>query len=71
MVFSRAKILARRPRSYYRIICDLLNVPLDENADVPIAAVCRLLDAKERPQGHWLRADPVHLHADRDRLVLI
>ncbi|MBN2885986.1 MAG: phosphoglycerate mutase [Chromatiaceae bacterium] len=39
----------------------------------PSAALCRLGDAPEaRPEagGWWLHADPVHLHADLDRLRL-
>ena len=43
----------------------------DEGGDVPVAAVTRLLDSEEHPDGIWMRADPVHLSADRDRLILL
>jgi hypothetical protein len=39
-------------------------------ADLPSAAVTRLADTGETAPGWWLRADPVHLRADRDRLLL-
>ena len=39
--------------------------------DLPSAALSRLADAPDRPpQGFWLHADPVHLRADRDRLLV-
>ncbi|QDQ28840.1 hypothetical protein FNU76_22195 [Chitinimonas arctica] len=34
------------------------------------AALSRLVDLPAAAAGHWLRADPVHLRADRDRALL-
>lgn len=40
-------------------------------ADTTSAALLTLaIDDQDAPAGHWLRADPVHLRPDRDRLVL-
>ena len=41
------------------------------DADVPVAAVTRQWDAKDAGGHWWLRADPVHLRADRDRIVML
>ena len=41
-----------------------------EDADLPIAAVTRVLDLGVIDKGWWLRADPVYLQPDRDRLLL-
>jgi hypothetical protein len=43
----------------------------DANADkLPVAAVTRLLDQKTQNNGYCLRADPVHVKPDRDRIVM-
>lgn len=43
----------------------------DPGQDPPSAVFCRLADAPGAdPGGFWLHADPVHLHPDRDQLVL-
>jgi hypothetical protein len=41
-----------------------------EEGDLPVAAVTRVLDLAVIDKGWWLRADPVHLVPERDRLVL-
>ena len=38
--------------------------------DLPVAAVTRVRDMGVIDNGWWLRADPVHLRPERDRLVL-
>jgi len=38
---------------------------------VPAGALSALACGADAANGHWLRADPVHLRADRDRLLLI
>jgi hypothetical protein len=38
--------------------------------DLPIAAVTRVLDLGVIDKDWWIRADPVHLQPDRDRLIL-
>jgi hypothetical protein len=48
----------------------LFGVEPEAGADLPVAAVTRVLDLGVIDTGWWLRADPVHLVPDRDRLVL-
>ncbi|OGI47278.1 MAG: hypothetical protein A2151_05430 [Candidatus Muproteobacteria bacterium RBG_16_65_34] len=38
--------------------------------DLPVAAVTRALDTGVIDNGWWVRADPVHLRPERDRLIL-
>jgi hypothetical protein len=39
--------------------------------DLPVAAVTRQWEAQDAGGYWWLRADPVHLRADRDRIVMV
>lgn len=39
-------------------------------AGAPVAALTRPVDLPDVPDGDWLRADPVYLHADLARLLL-
>lgn len=48
----------------------LFGIPLEAGLDPPVAAVTRLLDTGERDGGWYLRADPVHLRADLNKLIL-
>ena len=41
-----------------------------DGGDPPVASVSAAADLDADPGGWWLRADPVHLRADRDTLVL-
>jgi len=41
------------------------------SGDLPVAAVTRVLDLGVVDQEWWIRADPVHLSAQRDALVLV
>ncbi len=42
----------------------------DADADFPVAALTLLNDTGARQPGYWLRADPVHIEAGRDRLTM-
>jgi len=53
---------------FHSTLFALSGVPLEKN--LPVAAVSRLVDANDTENYIWLRADPVHLHADRDRVLL-
>jgi hypothetical protein len=61
----------RHEKDSLRQLCGLLGLKTSPIRDVPVAAVTRLIDSEEHPDGIWMRADPVHLSADRDRLLLI
>lgn len=56
---------------YYRQLAGLLGLDTSPDKDVPVAAVTRLIDGEEHPGGVWMRADPVHLSTDRNRLLLV
>lgn len=47
----------------------LFGIAAVSDQDLPVAEVTRLADGV-RGDGVWLRADPVHLKPDRDRLVM-
>jgi hypothetical protein len=64
---ERQSILHSSP-SY--TLCELFGLS-SENGDHPVAAISRLSDDNQHPEGLWLRADPVHVSADRDGLILI
>ncbi len=57
------------PASYQ--LCHLFELSRHEGQDFPIAAISRLSDDNQHPDGIWLRADPVHVSADRDGLILL
>ena len=56
--------------SFETTIFALFGIGTAENQDLPVAAITRVLDMGVIDKGWWLRADPVHLHPDRDRLIL-
>ena len=57
------------PPSYQ--LCELFGLGKTADADYPVAAISRLSDDNQPPAGFWLRADPVHISADRDGLILL
>jgi hypothetical protein len=57
--------------SLERILFELAGVATEPASDLPVAAVSRLADSGEPGgQAWWVRADPVHLRADRDQVLL-
>src|SRR3569623_888992 len=65
---ARAASSATPPGTIERSAFAQLVAQAAADADVPTAAVTRLLDCKDAGGHCWLRADPVHVRADRDRL---
>ncbi len=57
-------------RGFDAILFSLFGAETPADADLPVAAVTRALDLGVIDNGWWLRADPVHLHPERDRLIL-
>lgn len=70
-MLSRARRRRLPRQEYYRQMAGLQGLETSPDKDVPVAAVTRLIDGEDHPGGLWMRADPVHLSADRDRLLLI
>jgi hypothetical protein len=48
----------------------LFGLPVPDARDLPVAAVTRLADGSDPGSDWWLRADPVHLCADRWKVLL-
>ena len=55
-------------KSFYDVLALLFS--LDDKQPFPAAALSLLASAKHTEQGHWFRADPVHLQADMDHAIL-
>ncbi len=49
----------------------LFGVEATGEDDLPVASVTRVLDMGVIDQDWWIRADPVHLRPEQDRLILI
>jgi hypothetical protein len=70
-LLSRAEPIDRGwPPGYEEGLFALFDLVRQENADLPVAAVTRMFDMGVIDSDWWLRADPVHLSFDRDRLIL-
>ena len=71
MLLARSIHKQDQTPSYHRSLCELMGLDLDPGHDVPVAAITRLIDDNAPSQDVWMRADPVHLSADRDGLILM
>lgn len=49
----------------------LFGLPVETQADLPVAALTRLHDGGEPDGSWWLRADPVYVRVDRDRALVL
>ena len=56
------------PVAWEAWLCQAFEV--ERQRDWPVAALTVSVDGGDPKGYYWLRADPVHLHADRDRLLL-
>ena len=71
LLLARAhKQRVERSADFAAMIFELFDIDVDAEHDLPVAAVTRALDLGVIDKGWWLRADPVHLRADRNRLIL-
>jgi len=67
-ILARGRRGGGRAENYYALIDSLFE--RTPAAPLPAAALSLLGEHGQAEPGHWLRADPVHLRADRDRVVL-
>jgi len=58
------------PPGYEEGLFALFDLQSEKETDLPVAAVTRMTDMGVIDNDWWLRADPVHLALERDRLVL-
>lgn len=70
-MLSRGKYQSVESTSASYSLCELFGLTASKDSDFPIAAISRLTDDNQHPEGLWLRADPVHVKPDRDGLILI
>ncbi len=70
-LLARAKPGAGIPGGLEAMLCRSFGLQQAPGADLPIAALTRLADGGVSDEYYWLRADPVHLSADRDRVVMV
>ncbi|MBI3898649.1 MAG: hypothetical protein HY308_10185 [Gammaproteobacteria bacterium] len=68
---ARAESIDVAVSRFENVVFQLFDVEPPVDADLPVAAVTRALDVGVIDKGWWLRADPVHLRPERDRLVLV
>ena len=59
------------PSSSESLLFELFGLETDPDKDVPVAAVTRLLDLGVVDKGWWMRADPVHLVAGQQGLIML
>lgn len=65
---ARARLCRFAPIGWEGWLCQAFEV--ERQRDWPVAPLTLTIDGGEVGEGYWLRADPVHLRAYRDRLVL-
>lgn len=70
-ILGRAQHSAIEDVSYHASLCRLFDLKAPADRDIPVAAITRLIDADDYAAGCWMRADPVHLRADRQGLTLL
>jgi len=70
-LFARGHMQEKSAASFSETLCHLFNLKVADERDPPIAAISRLIDDDHSMQGVWMRADPVHLTADRGGVVLV
>lgn len=68
---TRAALVPMRSVGFERSLFEWFGVDMSDNDDPPAAAVTRQWDRADAGHDYWLRADPVHVRADRDRLVML
>lgn len=70
-LLGRADAVTGLDGEFERQIFALFGVQPPADGDLPVAAVTRALDLGVIDKGWWLRADPVYLRPERDRLILL
>ncbi len=71
LLLARAKRQKTFPSTFYTQLCGLFGLEKRAVQDLPVAAISRLIDDDERPEGIWMRADPVNLSPGRNGLILM
>ena len=69
--FSRARQAQVPVSGFYHTLFHLFGIEADEHGDHPVAALTYQVDAGRQTDSWCLRCDPVCIHADMDRAVLM
>jgi hypothetical protein len=70
-LLARARRGSAEGRGLEQTLFALFQVAPGRDGDLPVAAVTRQWESQDAGGYWWLRADPVHLRADRDRIVML
>ena len=70
-LLSRARGNHAVGRGLESTLFGLFQIAAVSGRDFPVAAVTRQWEVRDAGGYWWLRADPVHLRADRDRIVML
>ena len=68
-ILSRARAASLGARAWEAVLLESFGV--ERQRDWPVAPLSWLGDGGDAGPSYWLRADPVHLRAERDALVLV
>lgn len=68
-LIARGKLHSSETQGIEGALCSAWGIA--KQTDWPWAAISLLVDGGEPGEACWLRADPVHLHLQRDRLILL
>ncbi len=69
-LLARADRVTQVATGFEARLFGLFGVPRPADGDWPVAAVTRIVDAGVVDKDWWMRADPVHLHASANGLIL-
>lgn len=69
-LLGRAQVRTERANTLEKVLTEFLRPSLRPGAVFPAAPLSYFADKDRRPSGSVIRADPVHLRADRDRALL-
>jgi hypothetical protein len=70
-LLARADRIQTDARDASTRLLDEFGIGTDPESDAPTAPLALMGELSDvRPEGYWLHADPVHLRADRERLLL-
>jgi len=70
-LLSRARPGSIEGRGLEQTLFKLFQLNIGRGDDIPVAALTRQWEVQDAGGYWWLRADPVHLRADRDRIVML
>ncbi len=67
---NRGQAVDTHGYGYEPALLSLFGKGVGDDEELPVAPLTLYADSGEAPAGYWMRADPVHLQADRDRVIM-